>query len=73
MGALIPLGEHHVIRDDERGRAGEVVDERRMDEARPGPVTDELRHTPDAVFVDRHDDEVAAGEIGTDGRATRMS
>ena len=65
--ATVALEKLHVVDDEPRGRAGEVVDEETVDETRPGPAADERLHFAQRLFVDLHHDELRGRPRGIDG------
>ena len=64
----VGLAEDDVVDDDLRRPPREVVDQRRVDHARPGPAADQRLEVPDAGLVDRDEDDVAARGRGVGGR-----
>ena len=68
-GPLLPLGEQHVVHDDPGWGAGQVVDERRMHQARPWPPAHLRLEAPDAAVVDAHQHDVAARRQGVGRQA----
>jgi len=57
---LLPLGEQDVVDDDLRRPARQVVEQVRVDHARPGPAADLRLEAPDAAVVDSHEHDIAA-------------
>ena len=63
-GTRIGLREVHIVGDDPRRRASQIVDQHRMDRPRPGPASRLRLEIPQRVLVDLDEDDLLARRCG---------